>query len=279
MTQGVIPFKYESDRQNGKMTGFGGLPVYLDLMEAAGLSKSIDKQIKARSDSQGWTDSQVILSLMLLNLSGGDCVDDLNCLEKDEGLCHLIKRTEKHGLRRQQRRDFLRRWRKERQRTFPSPSSVFRYLSLFRNHGQEELRESGKAFIPVSNEYLRGFAEVNREFLSFVQKHNRERTATLDMDATLVEDDFGDNTAWWWIMILSLNLNNAMKSFVLGKAWITRRMKALRFHLINLPAKVVERSRELFVKLPKNHPGIGWLINIRTRIALLAESSPGLSVC
>jgi hypothetical protein len=73
----------------------------------------------------------------------------------------------------------------------------------------------------------------------------------------LPSDDFGDNAAWWWIMILSLNLNNAMKSLVLGKTWITRRMKALRFHLINLPAKVVERSRELFVRLPKNHPDIG----------------------
>ena len=91
----------------------------------------------------------------------------------------------------------------------------------------------------------------------------------------LPSDDFGVNAAWWHIMILALNLNNAMKRLALGKAWITRRMKAIRFHLINLPARVMERSRELFVKLSKNHPSLEWLINIRAKIALLVPSSMG----
>lgn len=91
----------------------------------------------------------------------------------------------------------------------------------------------------------------------------------------LPSDDFGENAAWWWIMILSLNLNNAMKMLVLGKTWIARRMKAIRFHLINLPARVMERSRQLNVRLPKNHPCLDWLLDIRTRIAELAELPPG----
>jgi hypothetical protein len=28
--------------------------------------------------------------------------------------------------------------------------------------------------------------------------------------------DFGENTAWWWIMILALNIQSIMKQFVLG---------------------------------------------------------------
>jgi hypothetical protein len=91
----------------------------------------------------------------------------------------------------------------------------------------------------------------------------------------LPTDDLGDNAAWWWIMVLALNLNNTMKMLVLGKTWISRRMKAIRLHLINLPGRVVERSRELFVRLPKGQPCIDWLLNIRTRIMLLAEASPG----
>lgn len=508
MAQGLLPFKYENDKQNNKMTGFGGLPAYLDLAQAAGLSRSIDRHLNVSSDSQGWTDSQVVMSLILLNLIGGDCVEDLNCLERDEGLCRLIKSTEKHGMSRKQRRAFLRRWRKERKRTVPSPSVVFRYMSWFHDREQDKLRETGKAFIPEPNEHLKGLAKVNEDFSSFVQKHNRQRTATLDMDATLVEtnkaealycykgfksyqpintwwaehglvlhtefrdgnvpagydqlrvfkealsclpegvkevilrsdtagyqhdllkycamgknerfgiikfaigcdvtpefkkavsevpepewkplfkevngekirtgrewaevcfvpnaignskrgpeyrylatrevmaeqliipgtieeteypfptmamdskkykvhgivtnmdwdgealipwfykrcgkseeahsvmkedlaggklpsDDFGANAAWWWIMILSLNLNNAMKMLVLGKAWIAKRMKAIRLHLINLPARVVARSRELYIKLAKNHPCIDWLLDIRARIVLLAQASPG----
>ena len=36
---------------------------------------------------------------------------------------------------------------------------------------------------------------------------------------------FGANSAWWNIMILALNLNSAMKRLVLGKNWITKRLK------------------------------------------------------
>jgi hypothetical protein len=211
MTQGVLPFKYENDKQRSEMTGFGGLPVYLDMAQAAGLSKSIDRNLKASSDSQGWTDSQVVMSLILLNISGGDCVDDVNRLESDEGLCRIIKSVQKHGMTRRQRRAFSRRWRKGQQRTIPSPSAVFRYLSSFHDYEQDKLRESGKAFIPAMNEHLGGFARANGDFLSFVQRQNRQRTATLDMDATLVETSKSEalycykgfksyqplNT-WWW---------------------------------------------------------------------------------
>ena len=91
----------------------------------------------------------------------------------------------------------------------------------------------------------------------------------------LLSDDFGANAAWWWIIILALNLNAAMKKLVLGKSWISKRMKAIRFSLINLPARVMERSRELLVRLPKNHPCFDWLLMIRAKIATLASASPG----
>ena len=143
MIQGLPPFRYENDKQKSNITRFGGLPVYLDLAQASRLSKSIDRHLKASSDSQGWTDSQVVMSLILLNLSRGDCVEDLNRLESDEGLCRIIKSAQMHGMSRQQQRAFLRRWRKGQQRMVPSSSAVFRYLSAFHNHEQDQFRESG----------------------------------------------------------------------------------------------------------------------------------------
>ena len=65
MTQGVPPFKYEEEKTQTGMTALAGLPVYLDLAEVIGLSKSIGKYLKVRENSQGWTDSQMILSLVL----------------------------------------------------------------------------------------------------------------------------------------------------------------------------------------------------------------------
>ena len=92
-----------------------------------------------------------------------------------------------HGLKRKVRRKLERRWRKERKRSVPSPSAVFRYLWSFHDAEQEGLRQPGKAFIPEANEHLGGFARVNRDFLGFVQRNNSQEVATLDMDATLVE--------------------------------------------------------------------------------------------
>lgn len=505
MAQGVLPFKYEQRRQCGGMTALAGLPVYLDLAHVMGLSKSVRKHLSVRGSGRGWTDAQVVTSLVLLNLAGGNCVDDLDILEADEGFCRVLRRTYMEGMPRKVRRALERRWIKEGRRTVPSASSVFRYLSAFHDSEQEAVREPGKAFIPAANKYLRGFVKVNTDFLAFLQKNNFHETATLDMDATLVEtnkfdalycykgfkayqplntwwaeqavvvhtefrdgnvpagheqlrvfiealdclpeavdnvrlrsdtagyqhellkycemgnnerfgriefaigcdvtpefkkaisevpesqwqpvtklfngqvietvrqwaevcfvpnaighskngpvyryiatreameeqltlagvkedkqypfptmpmkerkykvlgivtnrycdgnelirwfyercgnseqahsvmkqdlaggklpsNDFGQNAAWWWIMILSLNLNAAMKRLVLGQSWVGRRMKAIRFCLINLAAQVVDHARYLMVRVSKGHRSLKWLIDIRAKIALLSAA-------
>ena len=120
-----------------------GLPLYLDLAQVVGLNKSIQKHLKVRKGGQGWTDSQIVLPLLLLNLAGGDCVDDIKKLEADDGFCEVLKKAEMHGLKRKVKRALLRRRRKEKTRTVPSPSSIFRYLAKFHNIEQEELRQPG----------------------------------------------------------------------------------------------------------------------------------------
>jgi hypothetical protein len=89
---------------------------------------------------------------------------------------------------------------------------------------------------------------------------------------TLPSGDFGENAAWWWIMVLAFNLNAALKSLVLGGRWVSKRMKAIRFHLINIPARVMERSRQLSLRLSAGDSAYGWLVQIRARIAGLVLS-------
>jgi hypothetical protein len=60
---------------------------------------------------------------------------------------------------------------------------------------------------------------------------------------------FGANAAWWALMILALNLPAAMKRLVLGKDWIAKRMKAMRFRLIGLPGRVISHARKLIIRL------------------------------
>ncbi len=186
MAQGVLPFKYEKEKIKSGMTSLAGLPPYLELAQVAELRKSIQKHIQVRN-TQGYTDSQMVLSLVLLNLAGGDCMEDLNALEADEGFCQFLRQTQLAGLPRRERRAMARRWRKEKRRTAPSPSAGFSYLGAFHDEEQEKLRQAHKAFIPARNRSLQGFAKVNGDFVGFVQSRNPQKTATLDMDAVLIE--------------------------------------------------------------------------------------------
>jgi hypothetical protein len=506
MAQGELGFKYEVENQGEGMTGMGGIGPYLDLACRSGMVRSIERHVKARGE-QGWTDAESVLSLVMLNLVGGDCVEDVDRLESDKGFCRLFSKAVSQGLSRKGRRGLKKRWRKEKARSVPSSSAVFRYLAEFHDRDQEGLRERGKAFIPLSNEALKGLCKVNTELVGFVQNNRVEQTATLDMDATLVETekasalwcyegyaayqpintwwaeqglvvhtefrdgnvpagfeqkrvleealksvprgvtkvrmrsdtagyqhdllrycdeeknkwcgriefavgcdvsvefkkavlevaeedwvvlkkrersgelretsrqwaevcfvpnaigrskkgseyrylairermqdqlmlpgmeedekglpfqtmrkggvrykvfgivtnmdwdgqeliewhykrcgrseqahsvmkedlaggtlpsgDFGENAAWWWIMVLAFNLNAALKSLVLGGQWVPKRMKAIRFHLINIPARVMDRSRQLSLRLSAGDSAYGWLVQIRARIAGLVLS-------
>ena len=48
---------------------------------------------------------------------------------------------------------------------------------------------------------------------------------------------FGANAAWWAITVLAFNLNSAMKQLALGQEWVSRRLKAVRFGVINLTSR------------------------------------------
>jgi DDE family transposase len=188
MTQGVLPFQYEVSGAACGMTALAGLPAYLDLAAVSGLTAAIRRHLKVGAErQQGWTDEQVVMSLVLLNLAGGDCVDDLKVLEGDEGFARVLRQVELHGRKRKERRALERRWRKERRRAVPSPSAVFRYLEKFHAPEEEAKRVEGKAFIPASTEVLKALYRVNRELVAFKQAKTPQKVATLDMDATLIE--------------------------------------------------------------------------------------------
>ena len=104
MKQGVLPFQYEQEKSPKGMTALSGLVTYLELMHAAGLRSSVERHVALRECGQGWTDSQVVSSLILLNLAGGESVVDLDVLEKDAGFCRVLREVETYGMHRRERR-------------------------------------------------------------------------------------------------------------------------------------------------------------------------------
>jgi hypothetical protein len=86
--------------------------------------------------------------------------------------------------------------------------------------------------------------------------------------------EFGANAAWWQIAVLAMNLASAMKRVVLGGVWAKRRIKAIRFLLINVPGRVVEKARQLYLILSRDHPALDLVIRMRVRIGELATGPP-----
>lgn len=184
MSQGILPIQYEIDPKERGLTALGGLPLYLEWAHITGFVESVRKNLTVRES--GWSDVQVVMSLVLLNVAGGNAVDDLERLGEDDGFVEVLRRAELHHLPRHERRQLLRERSKGQKLSVPSQTAVLRYLKVFHDAEQEKLRVPGKAFIPAPNQHLKELIQVHREFLAFVQKRNPCETATLDADATLV---------------------------------------------------------------------------------------------
>ena len=75
--------------------------------------------------------------------------------------------------------------------------------------------------------------------------------------------------------ILAFNLNAAMKRLALGQDWAVARMKALRFHLIGLPGRVVSHARRLMVRLGGGARALAAILDARARIRALAQGPAG----
>ena len=182
----MLSYQYESEPTATEMTGFAGLLPYLDLACLLGVLEAVDAEVGI-SGRQGWLDRQHVLALVLLNLAGGESMDDIRLLEADAGLCKLVQQVERQRLPRKERRAWARRFRKGRRRTFPSPSRICEWLEEFHAADQEQQREEGRAFIPAPNAHLQGLGKVNQTLLASVQRYQPCAEATLDIDATIQE--------------------------------------------------------------------------------------------
>ena len=151
MKQGVLPFQYEQEKSTTGMTGLSGLVTYLELMHASGLKSSVERHVGLREHRQGWTDSQMITSLILLNLAGGESVSDLDVLDKDAGFSRMLREVETCGMGRRERRALKERWRGERHRSVPSDSAVFRYLEMFHDANRRPVQVAPQSEFPSPN--------------------------------------------------------------------------------------------------------------------------------
>jgi hypothetical protein len=90
MAQGVLPFKYEEEKKNFFTTALGGSLLFLDLLQKMSFFKIVRDNLRAKEARQGWGDLQFLICLILLNLCGGDCVDDVKVIAMGSGMLFVI---------------------------------------------------------------------------------------------------------------------------------------------------------------------------------------------
>jgi hypothetical protein len=191
MPQKLLPFKYVESKKSKSMTNFSGLLPYVELLHQMNFFELARRHVQVHSGDQGWLDSQALVNLMLLNLSGGSCVEDIERLEQDKGLCKAIRYLEKNLICIEEFQNLDKRFRnsKGRKRCFASANALRGYMEKFHNEEAELDRLVGTAYIPESTAALEGLYSLNEEFLDFMQLNNIEEEATIDGDAVLVESD------------------------------------------------------------------------------------------
>lgn len=79
VAQGVLPYQYQNQNCAAGLTSLAGLPTYPDLSQAAGLRDSICRHLTFCSGKdQRWSDHQIVMTLVILNLAGGACLADVS---------------------------------------------------------------------------------------------------------------------------------------------------------------------------------------------------------
>ena len=78
MPRKLLPYKYEASKTSVNLSSLAGLPVFLDFLYSLNFDGVLRQELDSASHPDClWKPSMIVTNLFLLNLAGGDSVDDL----------------------------------------------------------------------------------------------------------------------------------------------------------------------------------------------------------
>jgi hypothetical protein len=165
-----LPFEIDDTIDPTLVTGRAGVPLVIELFRQLGVAQTIDAEIAIKQRQCGLPPSQLVESLIVLWASGEDRCQDLTTLREDQALATLLE----HPL--------------------PAATTVRDFLEAFHVEDGPLWAAGPAATIPLESAPLVGLGTANRTLVAGLQRGARARTATLDVDATLVESHKGAAT-------------------------------------------------------------------------------------
>ena len=158
-----LPFEIDDTIDPTLVTGRAGVPLLIELFRQLGVAQTIDAEVAIKQRQRGLPPSQLVESLLVLWASGGDRCQDLTTLREDQALATLLG----HPL--------------------PAATTVRDFLEAFHIEDGPLWAAGPAATIPLESAPLAGLDRANRTLIAGLQRGARTQTATLDVDATLVE--------------------------------------------------------------------------------------------
>jgi Transposase DDE domain group 1 len=162
MTRTRLPFELDVRAEAGALTAYGGVPLLIEAFRVSGAARVLDEAVVVKQRKRGLTSSELVEGLFALWAAGGERCEDLAPLREDAALALLLG----HGL--------------------PAPQTARDFLDAF-DQPAPPLWRGEKCHIPGEGERLQGLHAANRRLLAFLQERRPETTATIDLDATILE--------------------------------------------------------------------------------------------
>lgn len=160
-----LPFEIDSRLEPGWMTPHAGVPSLIEAFRASGAGPVIDREVRVKQRKRGLSASEMVESLLALWAVGGERVEDMDQLRQDGALGLLLG----HSL--------------------PAAQTVRDFLAQFHQEESAPLWQGDRSIVPVESAALAGLAKANAELVLDLQCRRPARTATLDVDATVIACD------------------------------------------------------------------------------------------
>lgn len=110
----------------------------------------------------------------------------------------------------------------------------------------------------------------------------RERCGTVEKVIDALKNDLAAGTlpckrffadaAWFRLNVLAYNVLAVMKRHSLPPSWGTARLKALRFHLLRLAARVIVHGRRVYLKVAQGHPSFQVYQEARAKLLIFSSA-------
>jgi hypothetical protein len=160
MTENLNEIDMEIIEKSPDATPYAGVLPFMKMCEGLRLPDIINKNLNVRG-LKGYKDSEHILSMVTMQIVGGDTIDGLVTLKQNlEVSASPFK--------------------------IPSPTAARDYMSHFHDEEEAKKQKQGHSYIPQMNNHLAGFNAIHAYIFQQAHKFKPVESITLDQDATFI---------------------------------------------------------------------------------------------